>query len=241
MRYRLLGRVIQPGKGIPTGMRWWSRVGKLDQRVFDAVAAWSPSPLDHVLPRLSRSADHSLLWFCVAGLLAATRRTRLRRAAVRGAGAIVIASPVVNLLGKQLFRRARPRIDLVPPVRIRWRLPRSPAFPSGHSASAAAFVVGVATEAPRVVTVPVTVIAGAVAASRVYTGAHYPGDVLAGLAIGAGAGAATWLIWPVRATVAEAGGQAAEEPRYPREKPRPGGPGAGGIGPPGKSCAITAG
>ncbi|HEX6472023.1 MAG TPA: phosphatase PAP2 family protein [Streptosporangiaceae bacterium] len=180
------------------GPRWWRRVGVFDQMLFDAVAAARLPGLERVLPGLSRVADHSVLWWSLAGGMAFGGGMRLRRGALRGAVAIAIASPLTNAVGKQLFRRARPRVDLVPPMRIRWRLPTSPAFPSGHSASAAAFATGVALEAPRYVALPVAGLAAAVAASRVYTGAHYPGDVLAGAAFGATAGLLTRLVWPTR-------------------------------------------
>jgi diacylglycerol kinase family enzyme/membrane-associated phospholipid phosphatase len=180
------------------GPRWWRRVGLFDQMLFDAVAAARLPGLERVLPRLSRSADRSLLWFGIAGGMAVSGQVRWRRAALRGAVAIWIASPLINVVGKQLFRRARPRVDLVPPIRIRWRLPTSPAFPSGHSASAAAFAMGVALEASPYVALPVAGLAAAVAGSRVYTGAHYPGDVLAGAVFGGAAGLATRLFWPQR-------------------------------------------
>jgi diacylglycerol kinase family enzyme/membrane-associated phospholipid phosphatase len=180
------------------GPRWWRRVGLFDQMLFDAVAAARLPGLEHVLPRLSRSADRSLLWFGIAGGMAVSGRVRWRRAALRGAVAVWIASPLINVVGKQLFRRARPRVDLVPPIRIRWRLPTSPAFPSGHSASAAAFATGVALEASAYVALPVAGLAAVVAGSRVYTGAHYPGDVLAGAVFGGAAGLATRLFWPQR-------------------------------------------
>jgi diacylglycerol kinase family enzyme/membrane-associated phospholipid phosphatase len=179
-----------------------SRLGRADRWAFDRVAAARLPGLEYVLPRLSRSADHGVLWFTTAAALGLTRRARLRRGALRGSIAIAVASPVVNLLGKQAFRRARPVVDLVPPIRIRWKLPTSHAFPSGHSASAAAFAAGVALEAPAPVAVPVAATAAAVAFARVYTGAHYPGDVLAGLGIGALAGLGTRLVWPARPPVA---------------------------------------
>ncbi|WP_309237417.1 phosphatase PAP2 family protein, partial [Actinomadura sp. BRA 177] len=164
------------------------RLGRADRWAFDRVAAARLRGLEYVLPRLSRFADHGVLWFTSAGVMGLTGRARLRRAALRGSIAIAVASPAVNIIGKQAFRRKRPVVDLVPPIRIRWKLPTSHAFPSGHSASAAAFAAGVALEAPRRVAVPVAATAAAVAFSRVYTGAHYPGDVLAGLGIGALAG-----------------------------------------------------
>ncbi|WP_307796569.1 bifunctional phosphatase PAP2/diacylglycerol kinase family protein [Actinomadura barringtoniae] len=181
-----------------------SRLSKIDRKAFDRVAAAHLPGLENVLPRLSRLADHGVLWFSVAAGLAATRRPSLRRAALRGTLAIAVASPVVNILGKQAFRRQRPVVDLVPAMRIRWKLPTSHAFPSGHSASAAGFATGVAMEAPRAVAVPVAATAAAVAFSRVYTGAHYPGDVLAGLGIGVAAGLGTRMAWQARPPVAHA-------------------------------------
>nr|WP_261994924.1 phosphatase PAP2 family protein [Streptomyces sp. me109] len=64
------------------------------------------------------------------------------------------------------------------------RQPITTSFPSGHSASAAAFATGVALES-RGWGVAVAPLATAVALSRVYTGAHFPSDVLAGAALGA--------------------------------------------------------
>jgi len=186
------------------------RASRLDQRAFDAVAAARLPGFEYVLPRLSRVADHSVLWFGIAGGLAMTRQPRLRRAAMRGVFALGLASPIANLAGKQMFRRGRPLIELtglptsigrgtlIPSARVRWRLPTSPSFPSGHSAAAAAFTGALAMEAPKSVTLPVAAAAAGVAFSRVYTGAHYPGDVLAGLALGAVAAVATRAIWPTR-------------------------------------------
>lgn len=192
------------------------RAVRLDQRAFDAVAAARLPGFEYVLPRLSRVADHSVLWMGVAGGLAVTRQPRLRRAALRGMFALGLASPIANLAGKQMFRRGRPLIELsgpltragrgtlIPQTRVRWRVPASPSFPSGHSAAAAAFTGALMMEAPRSVTVPVAVAAAGVAFSRVYTGAHYPGDVMAGLALGAVAAATTRLIWPTRPAPAAA-------------------------------------
>ncbi len=49
------------------------RAGRIDQRAFDAVAAARLPGFEYVLPRLSKAADHSLLWFGVAGGLAFSR------------------------------------------------------------------------------------------------------------------------------------------------------------------------
>jgi undecaprenyl-diphosphatase len=62
-------------------------------------------------------------------------------------------------------------------------MPTSTSFPSGHSASAFAFAQGVSSVAPGL-SVPLHAAAAAVAYSRVHTGVHYPGDVVAGSLIG---------------------------------------------------------
>ncbi|WP_246266624.1 phosphatase PAP2 family protein [Nonomuraea typhae] len=176
-------------------MRLRSRLHRWDKRLFKAVAKAHLPGLEGVLPPLSRAADNWVLWGVISGGLAFTGRRRLRRAATRGMLAISLASPLANLAGKPAFKRKRPLADMLPLSRV-LKTPLSASFPSGHSAAAAAFATAVAMEAPRRVSVPVGVVAGAVCFSRVYTGVHYPGDVLAGAAIGVAAGLFTRWLWP---------------------------------------------
>jgi diacylglycerol kinase family enzyme/membrane-associated phospholipid phosphatase len=159
-------------------------------------AALPASVADPALRELSHAANHGLLWFGVAGLLA-TRRGPTRRGALRGVAALSMASAVANALGKPVFPRRRPAADLIPVGRRVNRFPRSSSFPSGHAASAAAFVTGVALESPAAA-VAVAPLAAAVAYSRVHTGVHWPTDVLAGAGLGVGLGLATKRWWPVR-------------------------------------------
>jgi membrane-associated phospholipid phosphatase len=151
----------------------------------------SPVLLDQLLPRLSRLADHGVLWGAVAAGLWATGDQRARRAAWRGLGSVAVASATANVIGKGLNSRHRPDAD-IPAVRRLPHPPTSASFPSGHAASAAAFATAVTLEAP-VLAPPIIVLAGAVGLSRVVTGVHYPSDVLAGFAIGAGAGTVVHL------------------------------------------------
>jgi len=132
----------------------------------------------------------------LAAALLATGNRRARRAAWRGLGAMAAASTAANVLGKGLAGRRRPDVD-VPVLRRPRRAPRTTSFPSGHAASAAAFAVGAAVEMPELCA-PGIALAAAVGASRVVTGVHYPSDVLAGTAIGAAAGLATFRWWPRR-------------------------------------------
>ncbi|MBB0244661.1 phosphatase PAP2 family protein, partial [Streptomyces alkaliphilus] len=159
------------------------RISELDKRLFARVAARRSRPGDVVLPRLSRAANNGRLWMATAAGMAALGGHRSGRAALRGLGAMAIASFTVNTLVKAGVRRQRPTIDEVPLGRRLSRQPRTWSFPSGHAASAAAFATGVALESPRHAAA-VAPLAAAVGFSRVHVGVHYPGDVVAGWLLG---------------------------------------------------------
>lgn len=180
----------------------------LDRAVYTAVAQ-SPTPtLDEFFRALSRVSDMSVLWLGTAALMAAVGGRTGRRAALNGVVAIGIASATTNLALKQVARRRRPdREGAGVPGQRRVPMPTSTSFPSGHSASAFAFAEGVTSAAPAL-GVPVRLLAAAVAYSRVHTGVHYPGDVVAGALIGIMAGETAGLL--VRAVARRLGGQ---EPR----------------------------
>ena len=98
---------------------------------------------------------------------------------------MALTSAVVNALLKPLSDRRRPdRARYQVPADRQVRMPQSRSFPSGHAASAFAFASGVATALPQA-GVPLTGLAAVVAYSRVHTGVHYPGDVIAGSVAGA--------------------------------------------------------
>ncbi len=159
-----------------------SRIETMDRQLMAHVAAADSPILDHVLPRLSRAADHSVLWLAIAIGLGATGNKWARRGALRGLASVAIASTTTNVVAKGLTGRTRPR-NAIPVLRQLIHAPRTTSFPSGHSASAAAFATGLALETPRLA-IPVGALALAVGASRVVTGVHYPSDVFSGFAIG---------------------------------------------------------
>ena len=108
----------------------------------------------------------------------------------RGSLRSAVTATVVNVAVKPLARRRRPdRLAGDVPLARHVRMPSSRSFPSGHSAAAFAFATGVGHVSPAAA-VPLRALAALVAYSRVHTGVHYPGDVLAGGLIGTGTGAA---------------------------------------------------
>jgi diacylglycerol kinase family enzyme/membrane-associated phospholipid phosphatase len=202
------------GKGAPMdhetqpAVRGWGRVQRrvrrlapapirrLDLAVFRTVARTDLGPVGPVLPRLSTAANHSRLWMVLALGMAVFGGRQGKRAAVRGLASLAVTSAGTNLPAKLLAGRTRPDLRRVPAVRRVARLPSSTSFPSGHSASAVAFATGAGLELPALRPVLRT-LAGAVAFSRVYTGVHYPGDVVVGAGIGAAVARASLRPFPL--------------------------------------------
>lgn len=192
-----------------------SRLQSYDLAVFRSVADRHWPGAEPLLPRLSRSANHGLLWFgAAAGIAALGSSARSRRAALRGIASLAVASAAINTVGKGTVRRQRPVLDMVPVIRQLKRQPFTTSFPSGHAASAAAFATGVALESKSWGAV-VAPVAAAVAASRVYTGVHYPSDVLAGAVLGVGAAFALRGVVPTRGQLPAPGRPPAEAPALP--------------------------
>ncbi len=161
------------------------RLGSCDRAVYRSVARLSTPLLDEPLRWVSGFANFSKPWFITACLLAVFGGPDGRRVALTGLAAIGAASLVVNQPMKLIGERHRPDRNGLGVPQQRWvRMPSSTSFPSGHSASAAAFAVAVGDLLPAL-RLPLRGAASVVAFSRVYTGVHYPIDVLVGAIVGA--------------------------------------------------------
>ncbi|HEX8857438.1 MAG TPA: phosphatase PAP2 family protein [Thermoleophilaceae bacterium] len=163
---------------------WIEDAKRLDLAVYSAIASTPTPELDAAMSRLSRAADYSRLSLASAALLALAGGRRGRRAAAKGLASLGVTATVVNVVVKPLGRRHRPdRVGSDVPLARHVPMPTTRSFPSGHSASAFAFATGVGHVMPAA-GVPLRALAALVAYSRIHTGVHYPGDVLAGALMG---------------------------------------------------------
>jgi diacylglycerol kinase family enzyme/membrane-associated phospholipid phosphatase len=167
-----------------------------DARLHALVGALPASPADRWLRRLSTAANHGRIWIAIAVLLG-VKKGSPRRGAIRGLGSLTVSSLLVNLVLKRIFGRVRPDMANLRSERRLRRSPVTQSFPSGHSASAAAFVTGVAME-NSLAGAALVPVAAAVGYSRVHVGVHYPGDVVAGFLVGGAVAVGSQHWWRVR-------------------------------------------
>src|SRR5215208_4874739 len=163
----------------------WLR--EADLRLFRKISGWRSTrlrwgwpkpatPLERLMVWLSVGANMSRIWFAAAAVLFKFGGRPGKRAGIRGLASIGATSAIVNFLIKPVVKRKRPARNRIPPARQLVREPLSTSFPSGHAASAFAFVFGVVLESRRAGAL-LAPIAAAVAYSRTFNGVHYPLDV----------------------------------------------------------------
>lgn len=162
-----------------------SSLAAFDLQVTDFLQARRAPWLSRAMLFLS-DAHETVRILAVTVLLAMWRLYRGDRAAAISL-AVVPMGQLLNLVLKQIFQRPRP---LVPEPLVHLA---TYSFPSGHAVASTVFYGAVCILVLQRVRSPawrVTAVAGAatmvllVAFSRVYLGAHYLTDVLAGMAVG---------------------------------------------------------
>ncbi len=128
---------------------------------------------------LSRVGEHAGGWLLIGAL--GTTLDRPRRREWAGATAGVLAAHAASVVLKRVARRLRPLDER---VRVRTGTPSRWSFPSSHASSTTAAALGFGAVLGR--RGPWAFVP-AMAVSRLVLGVHYPSDVLAGIALGAGA------------------------------------------------------
>ncbi len=191
--------------------------------LFRWINAELQSPfLDRVIPLFSEREMIVIPLLTVLGFLLVWGSTRTRLAVVAMVLAFGFADFGSEQVIKPLIGQDRPYVQLAdvrvyqagnwtqrdPGWDIYQRRPDSHAFPSSHAANAAAFAVVCTLLHPlaAVVAVPAALLVGF---SRVYTGNHFPGDVLGGFVWGSICGVLAWALimrlWRWRAGPVEHG------------------------------------
>jgi undecaprenyl-diphosphatase len=133
--------------------------------------------------RLASRLGDGVIWYVLVGVLPLLYGRAAMRPAISMAITGIIGLLIYKWLKHTLVRERpfirHPGITLAMPPLDRY------SFPSGHTLHAAAFTWQAVSFFPELAWVLVP-IASLIAASRVVLGLHYPSDVLAGGAIGAG-------------------------------------------------------
>ncbi|KZO58819.1 phosphatase PAP2 family protein [Dietzia cinnamea] len=137
---------------------------------------------------LSHVGEHALGWMVIAAAGMVVDPARRGRWAMVGVGSF--GAHATSVVVKRVVRRRRPDH---PSVAVGVGTPSKLSFPSSHATSTTAF----ALLAGSVTGVPVApALVPVMLASRLVLGVHYPSDVVAGAAVGAGCAALTRAVWP---------------------------------------------
>lgn len=140
--------------------------------------------LNHVMQFFSFLGNFGWFWIVLCIVLIAVKKTR--PIGIIAATALVASLLIVNGIIKPVVSRTRPFVS-IEELTLITRKPLDSSFPSGHTSSA--FVVSCAitwclSGKKKWLGVILIIIASLIAFSRLYLGAHYPTDVIAGLLLG---------------------------------------------------------
>lgn len=165
-----------------TLLRW-------DAALLAAATAFESRGLPTTMRAFTRAGD-TPGWIVHGLVLFALLRIDAHPLAVMACAALLATA--ASQVAKRAFRRGRPSSS-IPGFVPRAEDPDPFSFPSGHSTVAFAIATAAVAGDPVLGGVE-TLLATCIASSRIYLGAHYPVDVLGGIALGFACGLGTWAL-----------------------------------------------
>ena len=150
--------------------------------------------LNPIMRFFSFLGNSGWLWIVICILLLIYKPTR--PIGIIATVTLLVSAGICNGLLKQIVNRTRP-YDAIEELRLIAKKPHDSSFPSGHSNASFAVACAITwclTKKRKWVGVILIVIAALIAFSRLYVGAHYPTDVLAGVLLGMMCSRVTYLI-----------------------------------------------
>lgn len=163
---------------------------RADLAIAKACARHVTPGFERTLQTLTWAADEKVILAATVAFWAATRTARCHEATRRRADHMLAGAAVASALPhlfKLIVRRRRPDRTVV--HRNRHGIPRSgnpwDSFPSGHALHLGALARDLHALSPPALRPLLWSVLAGLAASRVLLLAHYPSDVIGGLALGA--------------------------------------------------------
>ncbi|CAN5247495.1 phosphatase PAP2 family protein [soil metagenome] len=165
----------------PDGHGWLAQIDRVWAIRLNRFAASYPAVC--LLLRCASRLGDGVLWYSLLAIVLCVPGPVARACALH-----MIAVGLISLLAylglKRTLGRPRPHLSCTE-IRVHARILDQFSFPSGHSVHAAAFTTVFACHYPAVALI-LSPIAALILVSRVVLGLHYPSDVIAGAAMGAG-------------------------------------------------------
>jgi undecaprenyl-diphosphatase len=164
-------------------MRRMGPLHALDAEIYVVInEAPHPGAIDSLAWALAMVTTGGWIWLIGALVAYLMRIPRSWQAFERLLPSVVITTWLIEYPIKTFFRRRRPFVRIVQALVI-GKKPGSWSFPSGHTASSFASAWILSSVWPRGAPAMFG-LAGMVGVSRIYLGAHYPGDVASGAMCG---------------------------------------------------------
>lgn len=157
----------------------WARLRAYDTAILLRVGQWRVRWATPIMSGFT-ALGNTESWFLHGLMLVVLLGQPDRHLLLLGCAAVL--ATIASQILKRLFRRPRPSVTLsgFEPLHAN---PDEFSFPSGHTTVAFAVATALMTESSELAAFEFT-LAGGIAVSRLYLGAHYPIDVGAGIGLG---------------------------------------------------------